>query len=254
MQTTALFSNECRREKIRIPRLRVLALSLAVAATLSLLAASCTNSRSQVRVVNAIPNAPSNVDVVINGSTLFKNAGFPSVSPSSGYQSLSVGTEAIELLQTGTTNVVINSSVSLASGQSTVLVAGLYGATSGTNEPSLQAVSDNNSAPQTGDVEFRIVDASPSAPSSVDVYIVAPGTNIAPLSPNISALAYPHASSYQTLPTGTYSVVATTSGSKVPFVNQQYSLVAGQIRTLVIVDVSGSGSPSSTPLELSDLN
>jgi hypothetical protein len=90
----------------------------------------------------------------------------------------------------------------------------------------------------------------------VDVYIVPPGTDITNVTPQISGLgSSTQASSYASLTAATYAVIVTASGNKTPLVNQNYTLVSGQIRTLVLIDNLGGGNGMSTfPLELSDLN
>ena len=243
-----------RRFKGRSP---TFALSLA---SLSILATGC-GGNSQVRVVNAISDAPVNYDLVINGTTLFSDVGFESVSPASGYQSVSSGGDSIEFFQTGTTTPVVNAtSIDLqGSKQYTVVAMGYYGDTSGTDAPGLVLLTDDNVLPKAGDTEIRVVHASPSAPGSVDVYVVPTGSDISNAAPTISGLMYQQASSYQSLSAATYAyvlytVIVTPSGSKTPFINQGYTLSAGQIRTLVLVDASGSKTPSQTPLALVDLN
>lgn len=235
----------------------VLTLSLG---SLSILATGC-GGNSQVRVVNTISDASVNYDVAINGTTLFSDVGFESVSPASGYQSVSSGGDSIEFFQTGTTTPVVNAtSLHLASSkQYTVVATGYYGDTSGADAPGLVLFADDNTLPKPGDAEMRVVDASPSAPSSVDVYVVPTGTDIASATPTISGLIFQQASSYQSLSAATYAyvlytVIVTPSGSKTPFINQGYTLSAGQIRTLVLVDASGLKAASQTPLALVDLN
>lgn len=233
------------------------ALSLA---SLSILATGC-GGNSQVRVVNAISDAPVNYDLAINGTTLFSDVGFESVSPASEYQSVSSGGDSIEFFQTGTTTPVVNAtSIDLhSSKQYTVVATGYYGDTSGADAPGLVLLADDNSLPKAGDTEVRIVHASPSAPGSVDVYVVPTGTDISSATPTIPGLMFQQASSYQSLSAATYAyvlytVIVTPAGSKTPFINQGYTLSAGQIRTLVLVDASGSKTASQTPLALLDLN
>jgi trimeric autotransporter adhesin len=243
-----------RRFKARSP---TLALSLA---SLSILATGC-GGNSQVRVVNAISDAPVNCDLAINGTTLFSDLGFESVSPASGYQSVSSGSDSIEFFQTGTTTPVVNAASMHLQGskQYTVVAMGYYGDTSGAEAPGLVLLTDDNTLPKAGDTEIRVVHASPSAPGSVDVYLLPTGTDISNAAPTISGLMFQRASSYQSLSAATYAyvlytVIVTPSGSKTPFINQGYTLSAGQIRTLVLVDASGSKTPSQTPLALVDLN
>ena len=165
------------------------------------------------------------------------------------------------MFQTGTTTPVnIDTSFKLGGGkQYTVVATGLSADTSGSDAPTAVLLTDNNTAPTTGNVNFRIVHASPSAPASVDVYIVPTGTDISSASPTISGLNFQQASGYQSISAATYAyvldtVLVTPSGSKTPFVNQNYTLTAGQVRTLVLVDATGGGAPAPTPLELFDLH
>jgi Domain of unknown function (DUF4397) len=237
---------------------RSLTLTLSLA-SLSLLATGC-GGNSQVRVVNAISDASVNYDIAINGTTLFSDVGFESVSPAAGYQSVSSGSDSIEFFQTGTTTPVVNATLHLGgSKEYTVVATGYYGDTSGADAPGLVLFADDNTLPKPGDTEMRVVHASPSAPSSVDVYVVPTGTDISSATPTISGLMFQQASSYESLSAATYAyvlytVIVTPSGSKTPFINQGYTLSAGQIRTLVLVDASGLRTASQTPLALVDLN
>jgi hypothetical protein len=237
---------------------RSLTLTLSLA-SLSILATGC-GGNSQVRVVNAISDASVNYDVAINGTTLFSDVGFESVSPASGYQSVSSGSDSIEFFQTGTTTPVVNATLHLGgSKEYTVVATGYYGDTSGADAPGLVLFADDNTLPKPGDTEMRVVHASPSAPSSVDVYVVPTGTDVSSATPTISGLMFQQASSYQSLSAATYAyvlytVIVTPAGSKTPFINQGYTLSAGQIRTLVLVDASGLRTASQTPLALVDLN
>jgi len=235
--------------------LKALSLTLALA-SLSIFAISCGSSSSQLRVVDAIPDAPVGLDIQLAGKTIFTDVTFEAIEPNTGYQKVSSGSNSFEAFQTGTTTPVINStSMSLGgSSQYTAVMTGFYADTSGINAPAAILLTDNNAAPTAGNIEFRIVDASPSAPTSVDVYIVPPGTDITTVDPQVSGLTFQQASSYQSLATAIYAVIVTPSGNKTPFINQDYTLTAGQIRTLVLVDVNGGGAISPTPVELSDLN
>ena len=189
---------------------------------------------------------------------MFTNVGFGSTEPISGYSSVSTGNDTIEVFQTGTTTPVISStSLNLIAGtQSTVLLTRLYAS------PTAVVLRDNNTAPLSGQAELRVVDASPSAPSSLDIYIVAPGVDITQRQPTISALQFAQQSAYVDLTIGSsgYSqivVIVTKSGdpTKAQFVNQTYTFSAGQIRTVVLVDAyPGGGALSFSPLELNDLN
>ncbi|MFZ3262368.1 MAG: DUF4397 domain-containing protein, partial [Terriglobales bacterium] len=107
---------------------KVLRLALAIIAIGLLTSCGSSSSTAQYRVVQTIPNAPGNFDISVAGKNVFTNVGFGSTEPISGYKSVSTGSDAIEVFQTGTTTPVIDStSLSLIAGsQSTVLLTGLY--------------------------------------------------------------------------------------------------------------------------------
>jgi hypothetical protein len=249
----------CLLEKNMSRLLKVLPLTLALAA-LSFFATSCgSGNQAQIRVVHAISNG-SALDVNINTTKVFTNIAFGGVQPTPpAYTKVASGGVTIQAFDTGTTtNPIFGTNGVTASfsssSQYTIVLAGFLNST-GANAPAALQITDNNSAPTSGNVEFRIIDASPSSPGTVDVYIVPPGTDINQVNPpTIQGLIYQQASTYQSMGAATYSVIVTTSGSKTPIISaQDYTLVAGQIRTLVLVDNPGGGNPPSW-LELSDLN
>lgn len=235
-------------------RLRFSALVLALGA-FGMFAVSCGGTHASVRFVLASPDAP-NVDVAVDGKIVATNLPFTSVSPGTGYLTLAAGNRLIEVRTTGTTTDLVNASnVGFSSHlQYTAFFTGLV-----TAQPPTQAISlvtDDNSAPQSGNIKLRVFHASPSGSARLDIYIVAPGTDITNLSPNISALAYQQASSYQSVAPTSNEVIMTATGdpAKARLIDQTYTLAAGQIRTLVVLDVAGGGALSPTPLVLADLN
>jgi hypothetical protein len=243
-------------EKIMLRMLKTLSLT-SVLAALGLFAASCGTDHAQVRLVHASPDAP-NVDVAVDGKTVVTDLAFGSSSPGSGYLTVTAGNRRVEVRTTGTTTDLINSTVSFGSGKAyTVIASGLLA------DIAAVVLTDDHSAPQSGNIKLRVVHASTSVPplpstsvpGPLDVYVVAPGTDIAGMSPTIPSLAYQQASGYQSLPGGSYEVIVTPAGDQTQQpIDQTYTLAAGQIRTLVILDVAGGGTVSATPLELADLN
>jgi hypothetical protein len=238
------------------------ALPLTLAAALSFFAASCgSSSQSQVRVVQAISDETTALDVDVNTTKVFTNIAFTDVQPTPpAYTKVASGRDTLQAVDTGTTTVVIaNTSAGLSgSSQYTVLLTGFLNGT-GTNAPTFYTIPDNNAAPTSGNVEIRIIDGSANTPQGgFDVYIVPPSTDIRTLTPQISGLLIGQASSYQTLNiTGNvYEVIVTPNGTQSPFINQNYTIPTGSIRTFVIVDNQGGGGgvPSQIPLELNDLN
>ncbi|MGA7291637.1 MAG: DUF4397 domain-containing protein [Terriglobales bacterium] len=236
---------------------KILPLVLAIIA-LCAFEAGCGSSSSsaEYRVVQTIPNAPAGLDISVNGKNAFTNVGFGVVAPAAGYTSVSTGSDPIEVFQTGTTTAVISSTpVEFVGGsQSTIVLTGLFSA------PSMVVFPDNNTAPLSGQVEVRVIDAAPSAPASVDIYLVAPGIDITQADPIVSALEFGQGSIYIPLNTANSGyaqvmMIVTKSGSKTQLINQLYTPYQGAIRTLVLVDVSpGANALSFSPLELDDLD
>ncbi len=230
---------------------RTLPFALALAA-LSMFAASCGSSNSKFRLVHAIPDGQA-VDVLIDGKTVESAVAFNSVTPSSGYLSVSSGGRKLEVRQSGTTTDYFSGTPTFNSGAAFTVVA--TGAV-GNNTVVAPVFTDDNSAPTSGNAKLRFIHASPSGPTPVDIYVVAPGTDIGGVSPSISSVAYTNASTYLSVPAGTFDILITSAGSKSPVDStvSGASFTAGQIRTFIAVDVQNGGSMSGTPLELSDLN
>lgn len=240
--------------------LHVLPLTLAITA-LSFFATSCgSSSQSQIRVVHAISDGPA-LDITVNTTKAFTNVAFGNVQPTPpAYTKVASGSDSLEALDTGTTTPLINSTTASLSGSSqyTVLLTGFQNGT-GVNAPTFYTIRDNNAAPASGNVEIRVIDGSANTPQGgFDIYIVPPGTDISGLTPQVSGLLIGQASGYQALNISGngYEVIVTPNGTQSPYINQNYIIPTGSIRTLVIVDNQGGGggAPSQFPLVLNDLN
>jgi Domain of unknown function (DUF4397) len=234
------------------------ALTLCLAA-LCIVCVSCgSNGTAQIRMVNAIPDSPT-IDVYINGIKIITGLPFRSFQPATDpatYVGVTGGSSTIEGFPTGSTVNPISPNGTITLGndtQYTVVAIGL----SLSDSPPLVLV-DNNTIPTSGNVEFRIVNASPSSPATgLDIYIVPPGTDITDFTPQISGLNSGQGSDYQSLTflSGGYSVIATAHGQKAALINQPYITQSASITTLVIVDNQGSmNGMSTTPMVLTDLN
>ncbi|MFI5118419.1 MAG: DUF4397 domain-containing protein [Terriglobales bacterium] len=248
--------------------LKALPLTLALAA-LSIFAASCVSSRpAQVRFVHAIQDA-SPLDIDVSGANVtstqeFTGISFLGVLPNQpGYTSVPSGSDTIEGFLTGKTTEVFSDSVSWGAGaQYTVIATGLSQTGSNGSNVVLLSIPDNIPAPPSGDVEFRIIHASPSGPGTVDVYIE-PAKSGPGLPITIPGLAYKQASNYVSFPYNPdnatnppgFMVYVTASGSTIPIISEAINPGnAGAARTLVLTDVQGGTSMNSSFLELSDIN
>jgi uncharacterized protein DUF4397 len=244
--------------------LKILPLTFALMA-FGVFATSCGTDHTQVRFVHAFGvdgvTEPPNVDVAVDGKTVVTDLAFGNVSPASGYLTVTAGNRRVEVRDTRTTTDRINSTPSFSSGKQYTIIASGFVVPPAGSDPNLVGIAgvvltDDNSAPTSGNVKLRVVHASPGngVPDDLDVYIVAPGTDISGMTPTIPSLTYGQASSYQDVPPTSNQVIFTLAGGKTPVINQTYTLTAGQIRTLVTVNVQGGLTMATTPLELFDLN
>lgn len=232
----------------RVPRLTTLAFSLLIAGAALFTSACGSSGKSNLRVVHASPDAP-NVDVVVNGKTVLTNVAYESAS---NYLSVTDGSQHIQVRPTGTTTNVIDTKLSLTNkGFYTVLAVGKVSDSSLT----ALALTDDNTAPASGQIKLRLVHASPSA-GPVDIYVEAPGTDITPptVTPTLSNVPFKGVSSYLAVPAGSYEVYVTPTGTKTIAIDSgAVTLTAGQIRTAVALDAPGGGTPL-TAIVLADLN
>jgi hypothetical protein len=242
-----------------MPRVsKILPLTVAVAALL-VFAPGCGSSNTQIRFVDAMQDGAA-MDIDVNGAKVFTDISFLGVLPSQpGYTTVPSGNDTMQGFLTGTTTVGFNgTSVGWSdSSKYTVVATGFV--SSGQNAAIL-SIPDNNSAPPSGDVNFRVIHASPSGPGSVDIYIEPAPFNgsLQGLSATISSLAYEQGSSYLPIAYNAngsgYMVYVTASGNQVPIFSESINNPMGSIRTLVLTDVQDGTSMNPAFLVLPDLN
>lgn len=211
---------------------------------LLLLSLGCGSTHNaQIRFMNAATNlANPQQDLLINSNKVASAIGYGAAS---SYTKIGAGTEHVQVEPTGTTTPIIDENLTFnTSSQSTIMLF---------SSPTIATVvfADNNAAPTSGNMNLRIINASPSL-GAADVYVVAPGTDLSTVSPTVSSLAVQTASSYFTLTPGTYQVYFTAAGSKFSlFDSGPQTWSAGQVRTVVGLDGEFGGYASTV---LADLN
>jgi hypothetical protein len=220
---------------------RLLSGVVLLAAMLFSVACGGGGDQGRIRVVEASPSQ-SSVDVLVDGSSVATNVDFGAATD---YISVNNGSRHLQIEPTGSTSTVIDQNISVSSSTDyTYLLAD-------TNPISTVSFTDDNTAATSGNFKLRVINAS-AAIGSVDVYIVAPSTNISTTTPAISGLGFDSASSYQSLGAGTYQIYVTTPGTTFAYINTgAISFTTGQIRTIVILSNQSGGY---SVLTLSDLN
>ncbi|HLX84540.1 MAG TPA: DUF4397 domain-containing protein [Terriglobales bacterium] len=255
--------------------LKALSLALAFVA-LIIVATSCGSSSAKARFVNAIADSNDyhneGLDIYFGSTKGFTNIAFGATS-GSNYVSVPSGDQTVAAYLSGqpttSTPVFTHPGVNLGSGSLYTLVATGSAAGTGSNVVILNPT-DNDTAPQNGNINFRIINASPSGPtgggSTPDIYLIPnPASGVLPSCTTangcVQALAYQSTSPYITLPINTegngWQLVVTPTGGQQQFsttINGFGSSAEGAICTIVLTDQQNGSIMSSNPILLNDLN
>jgi hypothetical protein len=123
------------------------------------------------------------------------------------------------------------------------------------------AEADDNAEPANGTINFRIINAAPYSPSTVDIFLVqTPLQGSACQGTATTTLSYQGASNYIKLPYNTngegYTMYVCVGGSLQfsGFVISGGSLNAGSIRTVILTDEANVQAMDPQPIVLNDLN
>jgi hypothetical protein len=190
-------------------------------------------------MMNAVPDE-SSLDVLVDSVSVSSNVAY---GTSTGYQTTKSGSHQVAIEPSGSSTPLLQQSISFASGSDTTVIS--YNFSS--NIANL-VLTDDNSAPASGNFKVRIVNAAPGL-GPADVYIVAPATDLNSVSPTISNLAFGATTGYQGVAAGSYDIVLTPVGQKFSAVDTgSISFVSGQVRTFVGLN-SQSGGFSYTLLQ-----
>jgi hypothetical protein len=221
-----------------------LAVLLTLAGAAGCKSAATIAANAQFRVMNASPEQPT-LTFLLTASTVAADLAYPTAS---AYASEGPGGYTVHVEPSGTTTKLINQPVVFQSGIPYTFIA----AQSAFASPALTPIflTDDNTAPASGQVRLRVVNASPDV-GNLDVYVVSPGTNIQAANPTFTNLAFTSASTYQNLVAGKYEVFFTAPGQKTVLIDSGvFSLGQGQVRTVVALDSTGGFATSL----LADLN
>lgn len=202
------------------------------------LATGCGSSSARLRLMNVYPSQ-SSLDMLSDNKPIASGITYAAAS---AYSSVGSGSHTLTVEPSGISTAISSQSVTLGSHSDSTVLATSAGTV---------VLADTNTAPASGQIEIRVINAS-STLRTADVYIVTAGTNISGVNPTVSGLAFESASSYQTLSAGSYEVIFTVPGQTFAVIDSSsLSFSAGQIRTIVGLDGQSGGFTSAV---LSDLN
>lgn len=195
-------------------------------------------SSPQARFINAIPGG-TNLDYYLNGQVNEANVQYRSVTR---YRDVEAGSQTAAYSATGT-------SVAIASQAFDAVKGHHYTTIAVQDSPSPISVIDDpyNKKLLSNKARVRGFNASSNTPN-VDIYVVAPGTNISNETPAISSVAYQSAAPASGedslyLPGGTYRIIVTDAGSKSPiFRSEPISLANNEDWLILTVPSGGRGS------------
>jgi len=199
-------------------------------------ATGCGSSAAHIRVLNAIP-IQSSIDMLIDSKTIANSIPYGAAS---GYSIVSSGSRHLQIEPSGSTPFV-DQTINVPSGSSNTILATASAAT---------VLADNNSAPASGDVKIRVINASSNL-GTADVYITTAGTGLS-ASPTFSSVGVSAASTYDAVAAGSYQVYFTAPGtSNILLSTSALSFSSGQVRTVVVLDGQTGGITTSV---LADVN
>lgn len=192
---------------------------------------------ASLRVFHTSPDAPD-VDVVANDDfamPLISSLAFPDFV---GYVGVPAADYNVKVTPAGNSGViVIDADLTLAAGQA-------YDVLAVDTLAMIEAqVLNDDPRPVATNAKVRIVHASPTA-QDVDIYVVAPATDINDVDPTLAAVPFKANTGYIALPAGMYDVVVTPAGSKTAAIGPAtFDFMNGDVVTVVARDAAGGGAP-----------
>ena len=235
-------------------------------ALLALVAAACgttdaadplqpTGSTGRVRFVNVITDTTrGRVNAILEGVPFGVNLTYTLTTPATlaapntaNYAAVLSGTRSLVLKRTADTTVTV-ATLSFTVGASEDRTVYAIGGAAASPVTAF-VTTDTNSTPAAGQVRVRLVHLAPTA-GTVDVFVTAPGADLAAATPTLSGVAYRGASGYLTIPAGTYQIRVVPAGTaaaaraaNVAINVASLALPALGNRTIVAADNATGGAP-----------
>jgi Domain of unknown function (DUF4397) len=209
----------------------------------------------RVRFVNVITDAARNpVNAILESIPFGVNLTYATSTPATlpapsaaNYAAILTGNRTLVLKRTADTSVTVATiGFTVADGQDLSVYA--IGGAGGSAVTSF-VTTDVNTAATSAQTRLRFVQLSPTA-GAVDVFITAPGADLAAATPNLTSVAYQGVSPYFTVAPGTYQIRAVPAGTAPAnraasvTINVASVAFAGATgRTIVAADNNVGGAP-----------
>ncbi len=217
--------------------MRMFRLSLAALCMVSLVLTGCSkggssNGNAQLRILNAFSEAPA-LNVSVASTPVVSGLLFQGLTQ---YTSVSSGTPLITVGVSGASTTLINTMYNVSPGTNYTFI--VYGPLTGVG-----AILGNDAFndPGNGFFSLRVVNAAPGS-GAVDVYLTAPGANLASSAPSLINISYGVTSAFSPIPIGTgFEIRVTTTGTKDVLFDSTAKTFAEHSATDLVVFSKGSG-------------
>ena len=209
----------------------------------------------RMRVVNVITDTTrGRINVIVDGLPFGVNLTYTQSTPATlpapstaPYAAVLAGDRPIVLKRTVDTTVTVGTfTVAVGANEDRTVYA--FGPGGG-GAIGVFPTTDTNTVPPAGQSRLRIVQMSPAF-GALDVFVTAPGADLATATPAAANLAYQRVSSYFAVPAGTYRIRAVPAGtapadraSMAVIDLNNVVLAAGSARTIVTADNNTGGPP-----------
>ncbi len=201
-------------------------------ALVSLVGCGGSGSKTQFRIMNAIPDE-SGLDLLVDSTSVATNVAY---GTSSSYQAVQSGSRTLQINPAGGSNALLTQSVSFAGGSDTTILASNF-----SSSATFLVLTDDNSAPSSSDFKLRLINSAPGL-GAADIYIETPGTDLNTVSPTAGNIGFNGVLNYQSLAAGSYEIMFTPVGQKFIVIDSgSLTFSAGQVRTFVGLNSQAGG-------------
>lgn len=230
---------------------RLAALTLLTAALAGCQGIAGIQPVSQVRVIDASPDAPA-LDIHQNSpqsaqASLY-NIGFGTVS---SYIPVAPGAYTHAAFTAGTQQQLATIRGNFATGGQYTLLTGNIAA-----NLQMTLLKDQSFPAPSGQTAFRFLNQATRA-GAVDLYLLPPGSTLSGIAPIANGVSFGRNTGYINVPAGTYSIVAYPTGTAPSlaapeFTGSQVSYPGTSARTIILIDQQPSATPGLQIISAAD--